>query len=116
METLQAYQGRIEDDPLSGSAYDPSPGLISGEPSVLGGADIPIATGSSTQAAVWSVGASMMCADQVLLIPDPNLATAYAVRMVDRTASVVRRISLPSPVPEDYGDSVSSFYLGAYCN
>jgi hypothetical protein len=117
METLQAYPGRIEDDPLTGSGDSQSPSLTSDEPTALGGSDIPIVPGSttSTQAAVWSVGANVQCADQVLVIPDTELATAYAVRLDDRTASVVKRILLPSPVPEDYGDSVSSLYLGTYC-
>lgn len=117
METLQGYLGWIEDDPLAGSGDSPSPTLVSDDPTALGGADIPIVPGStSTQAAVWGVGANERCANQVLVIPDTELVTAYAVRLDDRTASVVKRFLLPSSVPEDYGDLVSRLYLGTYCN
>lgn len=113
--TLQRYQGRIDDDPLSDPAGAPSPGQRADDTSVMGGSDIPVVTGTNSLSSVWSVGSKKECAEQILIIPDPDMLTAYVVRYVNGSAGVVGRSLLPSPIPDGYGDAASRFYLGIYC-
>jgi len=101
-----------------------SPGRLVTSPdgTIQGVQDTPVVTGNSSgtkvpgkTAVVWGAAGDPDCANVVLVVPDRNLRAASVVKFNNGTLEVLQRISLPSPLPDRFGEITASAYLAFAC-
>ena len=76
--------------------------------------DVPVVTGTS--ASIWSASSDSACRSQILVLPSVGLSTATVVRFTHGSVTTLSRVSVPSPVPGGFGDSIGAGYLDATCD
>lgn len=96
--------------------------VTSPDATLQAGQDVPVVTGNSDggsknppKASVWGAGGDPDCTNVVLIIPDRNLRAASVVKFNNGALEVLQRISLPSPVPDRFGEIAAAAYLASAC-